>query len=464
MNSYVTTAGYIYIGQAVAFSLCILLVGVFDWRKAAWLSSNVFGVAGVYFATSNFVDPEGGVDQIASALVVLATCMKALALGDGRLLSRRSRVWTATIALSLLIMVGTCLVPSRYLLLGIAVSGLLSTVSCIGRLLSSRHWRGSPAYFMMLAALVPGVLAMAPRLLTAYPFGVEQRFLGQTPAQLAGTVGVIVISFFMQFSFIGLLSARVSRQRLRAERGRARAAERTRAMAVAKAETDRLAEERLGFVRMLTHQVRQPMNNAQAALQAVSIQLSSGNASPAIARQAVRRTQDVLDEIVLTLSNAIAGSTLIERGVGVNLQNVEIMAISQIAIFDCQLSEQHRIRFRCTESQLHLDCDPILLRLCLRNLLDNAVKYSPGNSPVTFQVVVDDEQFGIKFIVTNHLADPLCLHGNIFERGKPSVDKVEEGYGVGLFIVSETARIHRGSLSYYQIAPDLVSFEMFLPI
>lgn len=463
MSPLVPTAGYIYTGQAIAFSLCILLIGPFDWHKRAWLLSNLFGIAGLYFATTT--EPgDRAWGLLYALLTVTAGCLKALTLGDGHLLNSRNRWCMAAIGLSFAIILSAFALPGQYGLLAIALSGTFAMAANICRLLQSRRWRGSWAYYLMLTTVGGSASVMATRVFDAYPFGDQTKFLGGEVTHTINILGVIVVSFFMQIAFIGLLASRQSRIRVLAERRSVRSAERTRIMKIAKAETDRLSEERLGFLKMLTHEVRQPMNNAQAALQAILMQMSSTGSSPVKVRDSVRKTQNVLDEIVLTLSNAIAGATLIERGEGLSLQRVDAIDICHLAILDCRLSDQHRIAFEHDDAQIFLDCDPVLMRLSLRNLLDNAIKYSPRGTPIVFRAVVDEAEFGARFTVSNELADTLSLHGNIFERGKRSVDKVYEGFGVGLFIVSETARVHFGQLTYYQKSVTEVTFDLFIPI
>lgn len=463
MTSLVATAGYVYTGQAIAFSLCILMIGPFDWHKRMWLISNVFGVVGVFLATTT--SPDGNAYGLYSAFAVLiAGCLKALALGDGRLLSARNRWCVAMLVLAVAVITIAGTLPDQFRLLAIATSSVLSMLGNICRLMGSRRWRGSWAYYLMIATVTCSAWAMSTRIIQAYPFGDQTTFFGNSAIQTASILGVIVVSFFMQIAFIGLLAARQSRIRVLAERRSVRAAERARVMRAAKAETDRLSEERLGFLKMLTHEVRQPMNNAQAALQAIIMQISSATSKPTKVREAARKTQNVLDGIVLTLTNAIAGATLIERGQGASLQRVDAIDICHLAILDCQLSDQGRISFVRDEPHLFLDCDPVLMRLSLRNLLDNAIKYSPRGSAILFRAAVDDQEFGARFTVSNELADTLSLHGNIFERGKRAVDKVYEGFGVGLFIVNETARVHFGRLTYYQKNVSEVTFDLFIPI
>ncbi|PLK24403.1 sensor histidine kinase KdpD [Novosphingobium sp. TH158] len=462
MISLVETVGYIYTGQAIAFSLCIIMVGQSDWHKAVWLISNVFGVIGVYFSAT-LGTPTGYFGITYPLYVIIAGLLKGLALGDGRITWRRNRTYLVLAVVSVGLVLISHVVPRNYHLLFISSGGMLAMAASAFRLVQSRYWRGSWAYNLMSFASVVGSMILFPRFLTAYPIGNEVQFYGSNHNQIVSVLAIIVLSFFMQVAFIGLLAKRETRQRVLAERRSTRAAERNRLAKAAEEDAARRSEERLGFLRMLTHEVRQPMNNAQAALQAIVMEMALPQATPAKLQSTVSKTQTVLDEIVLTLSNAIAGATLIERGAGASFKAVDVISVCELAILDCPVNEQHRIGFTRTENEIFLDCDPILMRLCLRNLLDNAVRYSPRGSAIDFRVIVDESSFGIKFSVTNELADDLSMHGNLFEKGKRSVDKIYEGYGVGLFIASETAKVHFGTLAYHQASPSVVTFDLFIP-
>ncbi len=464
MTNTATLWGNIFTGQAIAFSLCILMIGKMDRHKALWLMSNLIGSLGLFIVTRD-KSLLAGMTGITGAWMVLASgSLKGLALREGKAAYQRNMFSTILIIASLSIGTTGFFVPFDYRLLLIMIAGVFVNLACITALIGARRWRGSWASWLMIISLSVAALGNNMRLITVYPFGQDRTFLGQTDMQFVSIFAVITLSFFMQVAFIGLLHARDDREKLMASRRTIRADARALAFKQAKLETDKLAAERLTMLQLLTHEVRQPLNNAQAALQTIMMQLTAPSARPEVIKDVVHRTERVLDDITLTLSNAITGATLIDRHQAVALEPVEVIGICRLAIMDCSAHDRQRIDFAHPEEDVFAHCDPVLLRLALRNLLDNAVKYSPHSSRVKFTVEFDDEAFGIRFAVYNKLADLNSLQGNIHERGKRGVDRAYDGYGVGLFIVSETARLHFGELSFYQTKPDDVTFVMFLPL
>lgn len=464
MIDTVSLWGNIFAGQSIAFSLCILMIGRMDRHKLLWLTSNLVGSIGLYVVTHSSALIAGQLGMNGAYMVIMSGMVKAFALLEGRLSFRRNRITVISAAVGLLIGAVGYVVPFDYRLLTITVAGVCVNLACISALIPARRWRGSWASWLMVMALVVAVVGNNFRVITAYPIGVDRTFMGQTDLQFLSVFAVITLSFFMQVAFIGMLHARETRVIMLANRRAARINERALVLKLAKQETDKLAAERLTMLQLLTHEVRQPINNAQAALQAVMMQLAEEQPKPETIRKVVRRTERVLDDITLTLSNAITGATLLERHGIVSLEPVEITGICRLAIMDCPTHDHHRIKFHHPDHEIFAHCDPVLLRLALRNLLDNAVKYSPHSSPVNLTVCYDDEAFGLRFTVQNRMADLRSLQGNIFERGKRGVDRAYEGFGLGLFVISETARLHFGELNYYQASPDEVTFEMFLPL
>lgn len=453
---------YLYVGQVLAFSLCILLIAPNDRHKAWWLSSSVLGSIGILLASLNMVlGPE--TPALGSAATVLSGSFKAIAVGDGNTFSKRNRIPLFLLILSLVSVIALVCVRVEYRLALMMGGGTLVVLATILRLLHSRKWRGLWGRNVLLMTLTFATGTQLYRLSTAYPIGDDLYFAGREAAQLANLLLLTLFSFFMQLGFIGMLSGRAHRIDQFIQRRTLRAHERAVAMAHEKKQADDVSEQRLGMLRMLTHEVRQPLNNAQAALQAVSMELSQAQIRRDVVEAAARKTQDVLDSVVLSLSNAIIASSILERGAGARFCAQELTELCQLAILDCPANLRHRITFDHPADKIFLQCDPVLLRLALRNLLDNALKYSPAGSPVAFAVDVDDERFGVIIRVTNTVADPAYLQGNLFEKGKRGTDKIAGGYGIGLFVVSETARLHFGSLYYYQNASEEVNFEIYLP-
>ena len=93
-----------------------------------------------------------------------------------------------------------------------------------------------------------------------------------------------------------------------------------------------------------------------------------------------------------------------------------------------------------------LRADPLLLRRVLQNLLENAIKFSPGRSKVRLEVRVEDP--AIRFAVYDQgpgiVADDLAHIFEIFYRGERERDT--QGFGLGLAAVKRIIDAHGGRI------------------
>ena len=111
-----------------------------------------------------------------------------------------------------------------------------------------------------------------------------------------------------------------------------------------------------------------------------------------------------------------------------------------------------------------LELDRRLLKLALKQVLDNALKYSPPRSPVTVRVSNGGDS--INFEITDHGAGiPEQEQGHLFERfyRSPSVKNQVPGFGLGLAIANNIVLAHHGELSVNS-RPGETTFRMTLPL
>jgi len=89
--------------------------------------------------------------------------------------------------------------------------------------------------------------------------------------------------------------------------------------------------------------------------------------------------------------------------------------------------------------------DAILLRLMLRNLLENASRYSPEGSTIT--LLVEDEETGSQVSVHDEGSGIDASMVNDAIKAFRRMDRRYGGSGLGLNIVQRIVQIHRGHLS-----------------
>src|SRR5580658_4445922 len=127
------------------------------------------------------------------------------------------------------------------------------------------------------------------------------------------------------------------------------------------------------------------------------------------------------------------------------------------------------VEIRSEGSLPQLPLDRRLLKLALKQVLDNALKYSPPRSPVTVRVSDGTGANGnhaINFEITDHgQGIPAREQGRVFERfyRSPSVKNQIPGFGLGLAIANTIVQAHHGELTVNS-RPGETTFRMTLPL
>ena len=108
--------------------------------------------------------------------------------------------------------------------------------------------------------------------------------------------------------------------------------------------------------------------------------------------------------------------------------------------------------------------DRRLVKLAVKQLLDNALKYSPSESSLAIQVFCSNGTVGLE--ITDHGKGISAQEQTrIFQRfyRSPSVQDQIPGFGLGLSITHRIMEAHRGDLTVRSF-PGETTFRMTLPV
>lgn len=235
----------------------------------------------------------------------------------------------------------------------------------------------------------------------------------------------------------------------------------------AERQADHLREaihERDEFVRVLAHEVRQPLNNASAALESAAAELAPGaRREPGQAMQRVRRAQGVIRQIVGALDNTLAATALLTSAERIGSHDADVDVLIDLSLADLDAAQRARVRVERISSTRTASMDSGLMRLALRNVLSNALAYSPADSPVILRLTDSDEPLALVFEVLDTgpgVRDELLPR--LFERGVRGNQDVP-GHGIGLYVVRRVMELHGGTVDLRPNAPTGTVFRLWLP-
>jgi len=186
--------------------------------------------------------------------------------------------------------------------------------------------------------------------------------------------GGLVAGIFGNVGYVGLA---LEGTRLRREaQARALAREqvqREAAEAHAAVLGERLAE-RDEYVRVLAHEVRQPLNNASAALQGVEAALQAESQEDRAEAQArLQRARKVINHIVGALDNSLASTTMLASVQPLAPRDADVNMLVELVLGDLDPTQRSRVAHDPSTHARTAAMDIGLMRVALRNLLANAL-------------------------------------------------------------------------------------------
>jgi len=212
------------------------------------------------------------------------------------------------------------------------------------------------------------------------------------------------------------------------------------------AERERVAgyqEQMLGIV---GHDLRNPLSAILAGSEAVGIHAQSIPAvKPLIARigNSVKRMARIVDQLHDVTRARLGG------GIPLALAETDLAVLAQSVIDELQLVTPAAKLELVTRGDLHGVWDSDRLAQVISNLVSNALQYGKPGTPVVVELASSPER--VTITVSNQLRDspiPPDRLASLFEpyrRGQESAHR-PGGLGLGLYIVHELVRAHRGTI------------------
>jgi two-component system sensor histidine kinase KdpD len=212
----------------------------------------------------------------------------------------------------------------------------------------------------------------------------------------------------------------------------------------------------------ITHELRTPLTAIRAAATTLISQ-------PAIAENDRREMYAVVEEesarLDRLIGQAVEMAQLDSESLQVRLQPQRLREVIDLALEDTRSLVRHRtIEVNVPEDQPLVAMDRELVRRVLRQLIENAAKYSPADLPIAVSSELSDD----RLIVTVSdrgpgidVSDQPFIFDKFF-RGRQN-ERVQ-GSGMGLAIAKAILRAHGGGIEVKSNAEQGTSFIFWLPI
>lgn len=224
-----------------------------------------------------------------------------------------------------------------------------------------------------------------------------------------------------------------------------------------------LREVRGRFISMLSHEFRTPLASIQTSLDLLdqySERLPEENKAERYARMRaqIKEVTELLDEVLILMKTDTVGMDF-------HPEPVDVIALCKSVMEQMHDDDQAHV-FACHTAlpDLIVHVDPKLLRYALRNLMTNAVKYSPPSSTVSVDLSCQNEQFVIR-VSDQGIGIPKSEQRRVFETFFRATNAHDlPGTGLGLAITKQAMELHSGTLELESAEGVGTTFTIKLPL
>lgn len=209
-------------------------------------------------------------------------------------------------------------------------------------------------------------------------------------------------------------------------------------------------QQQQNFMMAVTHELKTPVSVAKLNLET----LQKYNLDEEKQKKLLKNTLDETSRLTFLTNNILIASQL-ESGNKISREDLDFSDLVRDCITDARTRFTERIFMENIEPDVDVKGDPLLLQLMVNNLLENAVKYSPRESPVILslkrsksnvEMQVKDEGPGIPD------AEKKKIFSKFYRIGNEATRKAQ-GTGLGLYICRKISKDHNADISVTDNTP-----------
>jgi two-component system, OmpR family, phosphate regulon sensor histidine kinase PhoR len=219
-----------------------------------------------------------------------------------------------------------------------------------------------------------------------------------------------------------------------------------------------LARMQKNFLLSVTHEFKSPLASIKLYLQTILKHPLEKEKEVSFINKAIADTER-LDNL---LENTLLANRVDHEGYSFNKEEFNFSALVRLIIQKYNAGLEHpSIEMDIEESQIIFG-DKLAMTLLMNNLIENAIKYSPSNTPVNVKLKRDKNQIVLR-VTDNGIGISASERENVFRKfyriGNEETRNTK-GTGLGLFLVKYIVRSHNGKISILDNKPKGSIFEI----
>lgn len=220
------------------------------------------------------------------------------------------------------------------------------------------------------------------------------------------------------------------------------------------------SSQQQNFMMAVTHELKTPIAVTQLNVETLLKRDLSIEQQKQLLQNALKETQ----RLDILCNNILLASQLDLGEYHQNQQEVDFDVLVNMAIKSFKERYPQRV-LECTiQSDIQIQGEPLLLQMLVHNLLDNAHKYAPMETPITIVLEQNDKQ--VLFQVKDQgVGIPPIEREKIFEkfyRVGAEFTRSTKGTGLGLYLCKKIAHFHHASLTVQPNTPKGSIFSFII--
>jgi signal transduction histidine kinase len=228
----------------------------------------------------------------------------------------------------------------------------------------------------------------------------------------------------------------------------------------------RLEQLRSDFVATAAHELRTPLSAVYGAIR--TLRREDHELPAELRTQFLEMIEAQSDRLRALMDQLLVSAQLDAVDLQLQPQSVDASSICDDVLDAARLHKPHNIELSLHDamSRVRVRADPDRLRQVIANLIDNAVKYSPGGGEIAVHVASNGTT-GMIEITDRGLGIPAGEHERIFEkfyRLDPAMTNGVGGSGLGLYISRALIRQMGGELAVRSTRGIGSTFLITLPL
>ena len=216
------------------------------------------------------------------------------------------------------------------------------------------------------------------------------------------------------------------------------------------------------FMMAITHELKTPISVAKLNLETLQKYQLDAEKQKKLIRMTLHETSR-LDALI---NNILVSSQLEGGGYVFSKEELDFSSLFKDCIRETKTRYPERIFLEEIEPEIEIAGDPLLLQLMISNVIENAIKYSPKEKPITCRLKKVNDK-----VVLNVIDEGTGISDEekpkIFEKfyrtGDESTRKTQ-GTGLGLYLCRKIAADHNADISVTNNVPAGSNFAIHFRI